>query len=193
MADEWRDARTHWNERYADRERHAEPLAFITESAHLLPALGRAVDIGGGTGRHALWLASHGLDTTLIDVSDVALDMAVTEAKGRALTLDLVRRDVEADGLPEGTWDVVIITFFQVRNVLRDLPHLLEPGGLALVCHTTMRNLERHPRPGMLHLLDDGELARVAASWAGMEIIDLDEGWMPEGRHEARLRARRAR
>lgn len=45
-------------------------------------------------------------------------------------------------------------------------------------------------RPRFRHLLDDGELARLAPG-LGLELVQLTEGWLEAGRHEARLVARR--
>jgi tellurite methyltransferase len=60
----------------------------------------------------------------------------------------------------------------------------------------TRSNLERHPRPGPAHLLDDGELPRLIAPLA-LEVVRLEEGWFDphdeDARHEARLIARRPR
>ena len=76
--------RRKWDARY--RERGAglrEPSGFLDALDDLLPRRGRALDVAGGTGRHALWLARRGLDVTLADISGVALEVAREEA-GRA-------------------------------------------------------------------------------------------------------------
>jgi ubiquinone/menaquinone biosynthesis C-methylase UbiE len=52
----------------------------LTGLDDLLPRRGRALDVAGGTGRHALWLARRGLDTTLADVPQVALEKAAAAA-----------------------------------------------------------------------------------------------------------------
>ncbi len=44
-------------------------------------------------------------------------------------------------------------------------------------------------RPGPAHLLEDGELPALVS---GLEVVSSSEGWMEEGRHEARLVARKA-
>ncbi|MDJ0960111.1 MAG: class I SAM-dependent methyltransferase [Acidimicrobiia bacterium] len=188
MAD---DARDSWNVRHAARAPLTEPATFVAQSAALLPTSGSALDVAGGTGRNALWLAAAGLTVTLTDVSDVALDLARADAATLELPVDTIRLDLEEAGLPDGVWDVIVVHHFLERAVLQDLPDHLASGGLVIVAHPTRRNLERHRRPGPRYLLDEGELASIVASWSDMEIITIEEGWTPEGRHEARVRARK--
>lgn len=188
MAD---DARAGWNVRHAVRAPLTEPATFVAQSAALLPSSGSALDVAGGTGRNALWLAAAGLTVTLTDISDVALDLARADAATLDLPVDTIRLDLEESGLPDGDWDVIVVHHFLDRSVLHDLPARLTSGGLVIVSHPTMRNLERHPRPGPRYLLEEGELATIVAGWEGMEIVTMDEGWTPEGRHEARVRARK--
>src|SRR5213075_3071128 len=65
--------RERWNARWREQAGElAPPAAFVVEHTALLPASGRALDVAGGAGRHAVWLARAGLDVTMIDVSDVA-------------------------------------------------------------------------------------------------------------------------
>ena len=185
------DARTGWNVRHSVRAHLTEPAAFVAQSAALLPSSGSALDVAGGTGRNALWLAAAGLTVTLTDVSDVALDLARADAATMELPVDTIRLDLEESGLPDGEWDVIVVHHFLDRSVLHELPDRVTPGGLIIVAHPTVRNLERHPRPGPRYLLAEGELATIVAGWEGMEIVTMDEGWTSEGRHEARVRARK--
>ena len=64
------------------------PGPVLVESGDLLPDSGIVLDVAGGTGRNALWLAAAGLTVTLVDVSEVALDIARTEAVAFAGLLD---------------------------------------------------------------------------------------------------------
>jgi SAM-dependent methyltransferase len=180
--------RERWNARYAEDAAIPAPSPFVESLAPILPARGRALDLGGGSGRHALWLARRGLEVTLADVSDVALARAAAAARGEALSLAALRVDLEAEPIPPGPWDVVVCTYFLHRPLFAAIPSALAPGGLAAVSHATRRNLERHARPGPAHLLDEGELPRLLP---GLEVLRYEEGWLEGGRHEARLVARR--
>jgi SAM-dependent methyltransferase len=176
--------RERWNERYAAEQETPGPTPFLVSLGAILPRRGRALDVAGGSGRNALWLAQRGLDVTLADVSDVALARAARAASAAGLALSTVLVDLEAEPPPAGPWDLVVCTYFLNRPLLGALPALLAPGGLLVVAHATRTNLTRHPRPGPDHVLEDGELPALVR---GVELLHVEEGWLESGRHEARL------
>jgi len=179
-------ARDRWERRYREEPPPRDPSPFLRSIAPLLPRRGRALDLAGGGGRHAILLASTGLDVTLADISPAAL--AIARERAGALPLATLEWDAEARGVPPGPWDLVVVFHFLWRPLLAGIPRALAPGGLFVWCHPTRRNLERHPRPGPDHLLEEGEMRRLAE---GLEILLHEEGWLDEGRHEARVVARR--
>ncbi|HEY6005604.1 MAG TPA: class I SAM-dependent methyltransferase [Anaeromyxobacter sp.] len=179
--------RERWNERHP-RELRGEPSPFVVGLDGVLPRRGRAIDVGGGTGRHALWLARRGLEVTLADVSDVALGITADAARREGLPLATLEIDLEEAPFPAGPWDVVVCTYFLHRPLFDAFPSALAPGGWLVFAHATRTNLERNPRPGPRHLLEDGEIGGLVR---GLEVVRCEEGWFEEGRHEARLVARR--
>jgi SAM-dependent methyltransferase len=180
--------REKWDARYREGDSPSAPSSFLTGLDALLPRRGRALDVAGGAGRHALWLARRGLTVTLTDVSPVALEQASRAAREEGLPLATLLVDLEVEPLPDGPWDLVLCTYFLHRPLFAAFPRVLAPGGWLAFAHATRRNLERHPRPGPAHLLDEGEAATLVR---GLQVIQLAEGWFEEGRHEARLLARR--
>jgi SAM-dependent methyltransferase len=68
----------HWNERYAatDRLWSAEPNRTVEEVVGPLPP-GRALDLGAGEGRHAVWLARRGWRVTAVDFSALGIEAPV--------------------------------------------------------------------------------------------------------------------
>lgn len=181
-------ARERWDARYREGRGPTEPSAFLAEAAGFLPASGRALDLAGGAGRHALWLAARGLDVTLVDFAEEGLAVARARAREAGLALATELRDVEVEGAPAGPWDVVLSFHFLYRPLFAELPTLLRPGGVLVYCQPTMTNLTRNERPSARFLLEDGELAGLVPP--GLEVLRLDEGWHGD-RHEARLVARR--
>jgi tellurite methyltransferase len=182
--------RERWNARYRGDEERREASPFLASLDAVLPRSGRALDVAGGAGRHALWLAQRGLTVTLADVSDVALAMAARDAAARGLAIETLPVDLEASAPPAGPWDVVACFYFLHRPLLAALPATLAPGGFLVVAHATRSNLARHPRPGAPYLLEDGELPTL---FPDLEITAYEEGWLESGRHEARMVARRRR
>ncbi|MGE0712063.1 MAG: class I SAM-dependent methyltransferase [Planctomycetota bacterium] len=186
--------RERWDARY--RELDAElgaasrpPARFLELAAGLLPGAGRALDLAGGDGRNALWLAARGLEVTLADVSPVALARAERLAAAGGQRLRTVACDLEREPPPAGPWDVVLCFHYLQRDLFPDIAWALAPGGVLLFCQPTRRNLERHPRPSARFLLEEGELPALIPPV--LEVLRLEEGWLEEGRHEARVVARR--
>jgi len=180
--------RERWNARYAAQAERSGPSPFVLSLDDLLPRTGRALDLAGGAGRHALWLARRGLAVTLADVSDVALESARAVARAEGLPLETRRVDLLHEAPPAGPWDLVLCTYFLHRPLFALFPALLAEGGLLAFAHATRTNLTRHPRPGPDHLLDDGELPSLVR---GLVPTVATEGWSESGRHEARLLARK--
>ena len=180
--------RRKWDSKYRASEGLArKPSAFIDSIAHLLPKQGAALDVAGGAGRHAIWLAKRGLRATLVDISAEALVQAGREAAAAGLELTTIAADLDTDALPTGPWDVIVSVDFLWPPVFRVAHTLLAPGGLLVYEQPTRKNLERHSSPSERFLLVDGALPVLVGS---LEILQYTEGWIDD-RHVARLLARR--
>jgi SAM-dependent methyltransferase len=184
-----------WNERHGDASAPSEASPFLIGLDPILPRLGRALDVAGGRGRHAVWLARRGLDATLADVSDVGLFIASQQARAEGVALTTLRIDFGVSPLPPGPWDVLVSFCFLDRPLFATYGSALAPGGFLVIAHPTRRNLERHARPPAQYLLEEGELPSLVAGpeASGLEVISYQEGWCESDRHEARLVARRRR
>ena len=183
-----------WDAKYADWDEPGLASEFVTGCAHMLADCPTAVDLAGGAGGTALWLAAQGIDTTLVDVSERALEIARTAAGERSLRLRTVQADLESEPLPtvadlggNGGWHAAVCTNFLYRPMLGALGSLLVPGGIALVLIATVDNLLYNARPGRPFLVERSELPELCS---GLEPISFEEGWFGH-RHEARLVARR--
>ena len=181
--------RDRWNERYRAQAEPSAPSPFVVSLGDLLPRSGRALDVAGGAGRHALWLARRGLEVTLADVSDVALESARRAAAAEGLHIATVQVDLETAPIPPGPWDLILCTFYLNRPLFASFAAALAPGGWLVVSHATRSNLLKNAKPGADHLLEDGELPGL---FRGLEVVRSEEGWQDSGRHEARLVARRS-
>jgi len=175
--------RQRWNERYA-RGDHAdlEPSAILVALDPWLPRHGRALDVAGGSGRHAHWLARRGLEVLLTDISEVAISRAAAYATAENLSVEVMARDLETEPVPFGPWDLIVDFHFLHRPLVPRLIESLAPNGVLVIVQPTVRNLERHARPSARFLLESGELATLLT---GLHVLHYEEDWTVEGRHEA--------
>ncbi len=187
-----------WDARYEKAESLGNVNALLIESSPMLPSSGRALDIAGGSGADALFLAGLGLDTTLADLSPKALAMAQDASVKAGLALRTMAVNTEVDPLPDGPWDLVHIGHYLHRPTIAGAISQLRPGGLLVIAIATMVNLERRARPSARFLLKPGELRSLVGGRqvnglevGGLEILRSDEEWRENGIHEAWLIARR--
>lgn len=183
------DDRQRWNDKYASGS-HAStvPSAAIVDLAERLPPSGRAIDVAGGAGRHAIWLAQRGLDVTLADVSDLGLQMAAERARAAGCSIQCLRTDLQASAFPPGPWDLILSVHFLWRPLFPEFAANLAPGGKLVVVQPTLTNLQRHAKPPAPFLLEDGELPTLVAN---LRIEYYQEDWQADGQYAALLVAQR--
>ena len=128
-----------WDSRYAQADLvwSAEPNRwFAQEAAALAP--GRALDLGAGEGRNAIWLAERGWETTAVDFSAVAIGKGRELARSRGVALTWVVDDLLRYRPAPGTFDLVGVVYIHLvaderRRVLQSAMAALAPGGRAIV------------------------------------------------------------
>ena len=174
--------RDHWNTRYVtEGARSTDPASFLVEVAARFPAGSTILDVGGGSGRNAIWLAQRGHSVTIADISAEGLKLATAAATEAGVDVATVLMDFDTDPFPAGPWDVIVDFHFIKRHLFESFRAELRPDGLLVFCRATVKNLERNERPPRPYLLQQGE------GWdllAGFELIVAREGWSVEGRHE---------
>lgn len=135
--------RDDWNRRYETSELvwTAEPNQLLVAEVAGLPP-GRALDLGAGEGRNAVWLAQQGWKVTAVDFSDVALAKARDLASSRGVQIDTVCQDAtEFDAA--APFDLVVVLYLQLPAERRREAHgraaaAVVPGGtLVVVGHDT--------------------------------------------------------
>ena len=114
--------------------------------ARHLPASGRILDIGGGPGRYAIWLADRGYRVTLADVSPNLLDIARSRLGADPARSDAVDEITEADARdlsrwPDQSFDAVLSLgpFYHLTDpndrdrAARETARVVRPGGVVFV------------------------------------------------------------
>ncbi len=132
-----------WDARYAsapDLVWTAEPNRFVVkETGGLTP--GRALDLGAGEGRNAVWLAEQGWRVTAVDFSAVAVERGRKLARERGVEVDWQVADVTSYQPEVGGFDLVLLAYLhlpapQRSTVLHRAGAAVCPGGsLVLVGH----------------------------------------------------------
>ena len=181
--------REKWDRKYCTADPYGtEPSQLLVDQQHWLPTTGRALDLAGGSGRHALWLAHRGLDVTLTDISSEGLRIARQRAEASCLKIDCVDIDLEEAPFPAGPWDVVMSCLYLYRPLFPSIRDQLATGGVLVVIQPTRKNLERHTRPPEKFLPEENELRQLAH---GLKILHYEEAWSVDGRHDAVMVAQR--
>lgn len=171
-----------WDAKYEGRPLPAaEPTQALRKVLFWLPTTGRVLDLAGGDGAQAVWMAERGLDVSLCDVSSVALERANTLAASHGVALTMHRADLERDPLPAGPWAVALCSNYLQPSLWPAIAGALEPGGVAIWLHPTIENLERNPKPSRRFLLEPGQ-GRQLLEAAGLNIVHAEESWVA-GRH----------
>lgn len=135
QAQEQRQPREVWNEVFTKRQGREFPHnKFLAETIRGRKP-GRALDIGMGEGRNALFLATQGWEVTGFDISDVGVQLAREAAQKRGLKLETLVDDVDRFDYGRQRWDLVVGMYMHAmitRNAAKIIDSL-KPGGIIVV------------------------------------------------------------
>jgi tellurite methyltransferase len=165
-----------------------EPDPFLSAAYEefvepLHPQPGTALDVAGGIGRHALWLARKGWQVTVMEVSEVALEQLRRKQEPENLAIKPVPADLSTPAgrkiLVRDTYDLVVVFFYLERKLFPFLLKALNPGGILIYKTYTIeqrrfRGGPTHP----LHLLKPNELLRV---FRGLRVLHYRETLREKG------------
>ncbi|MFD8595494.1 class I SAM-dependent methyltransferase [Kitasatospora sp. NPDC059646] len=171
------DGRDYWERFYTDRDRNVpffaakpdESLAAQVDAGLIGP--GRALDLGCGPGRNAVFLAERGFEVDAVDLSPAAVAWTRERAAEAGVDIRLTCGDAFAAGPGElrGPYDLVVDSgcFHHLAphrriSYLALLDRVLAPGGhLALTCFAAGEN-------GMGTELSDADLYRERSLYGGL-------------------------
>ncbi len=166
-----------WDERYAasDRVWSAGPNAEVERIVGGWSP-GRALDLGAGEGRHAVWLASLGWRVTAVDFSAVGLAKGEAQATSRRLSVDWVVADARSWQPPDGArYDLVLVSYLHLpEDVLSRARDWLSVGGRLVVVGHALRNLTQGvggpSDPSLLHTMEG-----LGAATSGLQVERCEE------------------
>lgn len=181
-----------WDARYGGRApAEFRPAAPLTELRSLLPARGAALDLAGGDGSNAIWLAQEGFDATLVDVSPIACRRASDLASRVGADVRCAAVDLAEASVPAGRFDVVVCCNYLQRDLWQRASTSFADEAWLVWVHPTRLNLERHERPSERFLLDPDEAASILRDVDGsVELLFSEERWHGDDPAHARHLAR---
>ncbi len=108
-----------------------EPNRLLVDAVRAIKP-GRALDVGMGQGRNAIYLASAGWDVTGFDVSSEGLRLARADAKARGVKINTVySADTDFD-FGHRDWDLIAFLYVGTREFVDRAFAGLKPGGLVV-------------------------------------------------------------
>jgi SAM-dependent methyltransferase len=178
-----------WDQRHAAQDpiESTEPdPTLVDEIGSLRP--GRALDLGAGDGRNAIWLASRGWQVTAVDFSSVALERGRARAATDGVEVDWRLADL-LEWAPEArAYDLVTLFFIHLpgaerRKVYARAADAVAPGGtLLIVAHdrTNLANGVGGPQDPDV-LVSPGEVAAELPGF-GIDRAETARRPAPDGR-----------
>ncbi len=194
------DVRTGYGEWSATYERTVEDVMDLALLDRLATphwsSVGRAADLGCGTGRTGAWLRSRGV--IAIDGVDLTPPMLAL-ARRRGAHDRLVEADATDTGLPAAGYDLAVSCLMDehladLAPLYAEAARLTRPGGLFVLVgyhphFMMMSGMPTHYRDGAgtpraitthLHLIGEQVAAGLAAGWSLIEMREnvVDESWL---------------
>jgi len=166
------DEKASWNKKYSEGSHGSlDPDPFLVSAFDEFlfgTSPGLALDVAGGVGRHAIWLAQRGWRVKLLDISEVGIQQAEENANrtGTAESISKEIRDLNTmSDLGREQYDLVVVFFFLQRELFPALLDATKPGGtLIYKTYTTeQKNFPGGPSHPMF-LLEPNELLRAFSS-----------------------------
>jgi SAM-dependent methyltransferase len=151
---------------------------IIRPSALLVSAVrgrkpGRALDVGMGQGRNAVFLAVEGWSVTGFDISDAGLEVARKSAARVGVQIDTVPKSREEFDFGTARWDLIVITYetipLETMSYVARLRDSLRPGGL-LVVETTASDAGQRLTRSV-----DVDPARLLRTLDGFRILHFED------------------
>lgn len=172
-----------WDGRYTEAASQGETVWRLSHNEWIEQLVdgitpGRAVDLGAGEGRNAIWLATQGWGVTAVDFSAVGIGTGRARALAAGVELDWVVADATTCVAPDlvDLVDLVVIIYLQLPHdgivaAVRNAIGYLAPGGMLAVLSHDRENMDRGvggPRiPDILHTVHG-----LTAAAAGLRIVE---------------------
>jgi SAM-dependent methyltransferase len=154
-----------WDARYREGAfaGRTHPTRLLAEWLPRLPT-GRALDLGCGAGRNALYLAQHGYQVDALDISAVGLERARQRAEELDVAVTWIQRDLETAELGDDQYDLIVVIRYLNRVLIPRLADALKPGGVLLTEHHLISDQVDVGPKNPAFRMQPGELARLTGA-----------------------------
>ena len=157
--------RDKWNRRYLEGTHGTlRPDQFLLDAFDryiepIFPNKGCALDLAGGTARHAIFLAAKGWDILLTDIAEQGIENARINAAELARHIEFAVENLAQFQARGRQYEVILVFFFLQRDIFPELLKALKPGGLLIYKTYTRHQTKFGGGPtNPAYLLDENEL-----------------------------------
>ena len=134
---------------------------------------GKALDLGCGQGRNALFLAQHGFEVTAVDQNELALEILQNIVEQEDLEMTVGLYDINSANLKQ-SYDLIVLMFLQadrIPAIIRNMQDQTNPGGYNLI--VCAMDTEDYPcQVPFSFTFKEGELADYYKDW---ELVKYNE------------------
>ncbi|MFH2128827.1 MAG: methyltransferase domain-containing protein, partial [bacterium] len=116
-----------WDERYQN-SRFPTSVSDVVKNHFHLANRGRALDIAGGNGRNALFLAEKGFLVDVVDISGVAIEMIQAQNP----SIHCFREDLDGYIPKPDSYDLIINIHFLDRRLFPFIKNALKKNGILI-------------------------------------------------------------
>jgi tellurite methyltransferase len=170
------DEKASWNKKYSEGSHSSlEPDPFLVSAYEEFVAdrpPGAVLDVAGGVGRHAIWLAKRGWRTRLIDISNVGIGLAeknASSALGPVAKEFLITAEVadlnSVQDFGREQYDLVLVFHYLQRELFPALLDAIKLGGILIYkTYTTEQKTFAGGPSHPMFLLEPNELLNAFSS-----------------------------
>ena len=166
------EPKDYFPKKYNSNPVHSEVLGAMES---LSP--GKALDLGCGQGRNALFLAQHGFEVTAVDQNELALEILQSIVEQEDLEMTVGLYDINSANLKQ-SYDLIVSTvvlmFLQadrIPAIIRNMQDQTNPGGYNLI--VCAMDTEDYPcQVPFSFTFKEGELADYYKDW---ELVKYNE------------------
>ncbi len=157
-----------------------EPVSLLKTHLGALKK-GKALDVGMGEGRNAVYLAAHGFQVQGVEIAPSALKKAAKLAEEKKVSVDIKPQNLDFFLMPLMGLDTIIMTYFKpVNRFYSEIKRGLAVGGTVLIeAYTVAHYRAQNPPNPYLEFEDCFKPNELLTALKDLHIIYYKE--MPEG------------